>query len=68
MLPCPPCPSTNISSHYQYLDKFSGNKSRHHLSFGLMRIFRHDFTMLAGLVLLKIPPIFSGMLSHFYKC
>ncbi|KAF7340454.1 Multidrug resistance-associated ABC transporter protein [Mycena venus] len=45
---------------FKYLDKFSGNKSRRHIFFGLMRVFRRDFTMLAGLLLLRNTSNFFG--------
>ncbi|KAF7364891.1 Multidrug resistance-associated ABC transporter protein [Mycena venus] len=48
---------------FKYLDSFSGRKSRRHIFFGLMRIFRREFTILAGLMVLSVLANYSGPLA-----
>ncbi|KAJ7758122.1 hypothetical protein DFH07DRAFT_818757 [Mycena maculata] len=42
------------SRSFQYLDSFSGHKTRRHIFFGLMRVFRREFTILAGLLVFRV--------------
>ncbi|KAJ6566068.1 P-loop containing nucleoside triphosphate hydrolase protein [Mycena capillaripes] len=45
---------------FKYLDKFSGNKSRGHLFLGLMRVFGREYTILTGILILRVLTNFSG--------
>ncbi|KAJ6556823.1 hypothetical protein DFH09DRAFT_1248351 [Mycena vulgaris] len=42
------------SRSFRYLDSFSGSKSSRHIFFGLMRVFYRDFSILAGLYVLRV--------------
>ncbi|KAJ7688653.1 hypothetical protein B0H14DRAFT_3101122 [Mycena olivaceomarginata] len=44
----------------QHLDSFSSRKSHPHIFFGLMRVFRREFTLLAGIMVLRVLTSFSG--------
>ncbi|KAF7368478.1 Multidrug resistance-associated ABC transporter protein [Mycena venus] len=60
-----PLCDTDASIHlknrsFKYLDKFSGNKSRRHLFFGLMRVFGREYTILTGILILRVLTNFSG--------
>ncbi len=43
----------------QHLDIFSGAKKRH-IFFGLMRVFRWDYTVLALMILVHVCGTFAG--------
>ncbi|KAJ7367252.1 P-loop containing nucleoside triphosphate hydrolase protein [Mycena albidolilacea] len=63
-----PLCDTDTSTHlrqrsFKYLDSFSGGKSRRHIFFGLMRIFRREFTILAGILVLRVLINFSGFIE-----
>ncbi|KAF8139182.1 P-loop containing nucleoside triphosphate hydrolase protein [Mycena galopus ATCC 62051] len=45
---------------FTYLDNFSGSKSRRHIFFGLMRVFHREFTILAGILVLRVLTNYSG--------
>jgi hypothetical protein len=45
------------------LDRFSGSKSPPHIFWGLMRVFRHEFTGLAALLVLRVLTNFQGIIS-----
>ncbi|KAJ6594858.1 P-loop containing nucleoside triphosphate hydrolase protein [Mycena capillaripes] len=60
-----PLCDTDTSTHltkrsFKYLDSFSGSKSRRHLFFGLMRVYHREFTILAGLLLIRTATAMSG--------
>ncbi|KAJ7363093.1 hypothetical protein DFH08DRAFT_910875 [Mycena albidolilacea] len=60
-----PLCDTDASVHlknrsFKYLDRFSGNKSRRHIFFGLMRVFRVEYTILAALIAVRGIATFSG--------
>ncbi|KAJ7487075.1 hypothetical protein FB451DRAFT_1337537 [Mycena latifolia] len=60
-----PLCDTDTSTHLQnrsfkYLDSFSGSKSRRHIFFGLMRVYYREFTILAGLLLIRTLTTLSG--------
>ncbi|KAJ7747993.1 hypothetical protein B0H14DRAFT_3096981 [Mycena olivaceomarginata] len=48
------------TTSFKHLDSFSGNKSGRHIFFGLMRIFHREFTIIAGLLVLRVLTTFSG--------
>jgi hypothetical protein len=52
-----------LTSQSQYLDSFSGNKSRRHIFFGLMRVFHREFTILAAILVLRVLTTFSAYCS-----
>ncbi|KAJ6555137.1 hypothetical protein DFH09DRAFT_573964 [Mycena vulgaris] len=53
--------STHLKSRsFKYLDSFAGSKSRHHIFFGLMRIFYREFSLLAGLLVFRVLVNFSS--------
>ncbi|KAF7364934.1 Multidrug resistance-associated ABC transporter protein [Mycena venus] len=45
---------------FKYLDSFSGSKSQRHIFFGLMRVFHREFTILAGLLVVRVLTNYSG--------
>ncbi|KAJ6621777.1 hypothetical protein B0H10DRAFT_2015711 [Mycena sp. CBHHK59/15] len=62
-----PLCDTDSSAHlkarsFPHLDIFSGSKRRH-IFFGLMRIFRREFTILAGLLVFQVMSSFSRYLE-----
>ncbi|KAJ6603499.1 P-loop containing nucleoside triphosphate hydrolase protein [Mycena vulgaris] len=60
-----PLCDTDTATHlknrsFKYLDSFSGSKSRRHIFFGLMRVYHREFTILAGLLLVRTLTVISG--------
>ncbi|KAF8164524.1 hypothetical protein K438DRAFT_2025293 [Mycena galopus ATCC 62051] len=60
-----PLCDTDTSIHlknrsFKYLDSFSGRKSRRHIVFGLLRVFRREFTILASILFLRVLTTLSG--------
>ncbi|KAJ7690181.1 hypothetical protein B0H17DRAFT_1331449 [Mycena rosella] len=51
------------SRSFQYLDRFSGSKSRHHIFFGLMRVFYREFIVLAVLMVFRVLATFSSPIA-----
>ncbi|KAJ7243851.1 P-loop containing nucleoside triphosphate hydrolase protein [Mycena haematopus] len=51
------------STSFEYLDRFSGCESQRHIFFGLLRIFALEFTVLAGLMTMRVFANFSGPLA-----
>ncbi|KAJ6544500.1 P-loop containing nucleoside triphosphate hydrolase protein [Mycena capillaripes] len=49
-----------INRSFKDLDSFSGSKSRRHIFWGLMRVFRREFIILAGLLVFRVLTNFSG--------
>ncbi|KAJ7185322.1 multidrug resistance-associated ABC transporter [Mycena filopes] len=63
-----PLSDTDTAAHlksrsFRYLDKFSGAQAKHHLFFGLMRVFWREFLTLAGLILVRVAASYSGPLA-----
>ncbi|KAJ7791217.1 hypothetical protein B0H14DRAFT_3094524 [Mycena olivaceomarginata] len=53
--------STHLKKRsFKHLDSFSSRKSHPHIFFGLMRVFRREFTLLAGIMVLSVLNSFSG--------
>ncbi|KAJ7697209.1 P-loop containing nucleoside triphosphate hydrolase protein [Mycena rosella] len=63
-----PLCDTDTATHlksisFQYLDSFSGSKTRRHIFFGLMRVFYREFTILAGLLVVRVVANFSSPMA-----
>ncbi|KAJ7667031.1 hypothetical protein B0H17DRAFT_1210523 [Mycena rosella] len=56
--------ATHLKSRsFQYLDSFSGSKTRRHIFFGLMRVFYREFAILTGLLVVRVIANFSSPIA-----
>ncbi|KAJ6590816.1 P-loop containing nucleoside triphosphate hydrolase protein [Mycena sp. CBHHK59/15] len=55
--------AAHLKSRSFQASRFSGSKTRRHISFGLMRVFHQEFTILAGLLVLRVITNFSSPIA-----